>query len=155
MGDNAIGKRTLLKGAAALALTATLPAEAKHLSRKIARSQFAPNWDSLIDGYRAPDWFRDAKFGIWAHWSAQCVPEQGDWYARRMYLQGDSSYQHHLTNYGHPADVGFMEMYPRWKAQKFDPDALKQLGQSFVEMKVFETAPDLTPLYTEQFLPKK
>jgi alpha-L-fucosidase len=81
----------------------------------------------LIAGYKAPDWFRDAKFGIWAHWSAQCVPEQGDWYARRMYLQGDSSYQHHLEHYGHPADVGFMEMYPRWKAEKFDPDALLDL----------------------------
>jgi alpha-L-fucosidase len=41
---------------------------------------FRPNWESL-KAYRYPDWFRDAKFGIWAHWSPQCVPEQGDWYA--------------------------------------------------------------------------
>ena len=39
---------------------------------------FRPNWESL-KAYRYPDWFRDAKFGIWAHWSPQCVPEQGDW----------------------------------------------------------------------------
>ena len=48
---------------------------------------FRPNWESL-KAYRYPDWFRDAKFGIWAHWSPQCVPEQGDWYARGMYVQG-------------------------------------------------------------------
>ena len=46
---------------------------------------FRPNWESLR-AYRFPDWFRDAKFGIWAHWSPQCVPEQGDWYARGMYI---------------------------------------------------------------------
>ena len=55
----------------------------------IAPGPFQPTWESLKAGYKAPDWFRDAKFGIWNHWTAQCVPEQGDWYARRMYLQGD------------------------------------------------------------------
>src|SRR5215467_7475739 len=74
---------------------------------------FEANWDSLVSNYRAPDWFRDAKFGIWAHWSAQCVPEYGDWYARKMYIQGDKFYQHHLEHYGHPADIGFMEMNNR------------------------------------------
>src|ERR1035438_5756925 len=49
--------------------------------------RFRPTWESL-KAYRHPDWFRDAKFGIWAHWSPQCVPEQGDWYARGMYVQG-------------------------------------------------------------------
>ena len=47
---------------------------------------FLPFWESL-KSYRCPDWFRDAKFGIWAHWSPQCVPEQGDWYARNMYIR--------------------------------------------------------------------
>src|SRR5690349_7338769 len=48
-------------------------------ARTIADGPFRGDWDSL-KGYKTPDWFRDAKFGIWAHWSAQCVPEQGDWY---------------------------------------------------------------------------
>ena len=56
-----------------------------------AAGPFRPNWESL-KAYRAPAWFRDAKFGIWAHWSPQCVPEQGDWYARGMYIQGSSQY---------------------------------------------------------------
>jgi len=127
MGRDGIARRTLIK-AAALGLTAGLPvmAQARRLSA-VATGSFKPNWDSLIAGYNAPAWFRDAKFGIWAHWSAQCVPEQGDWYARKMYLQGDADYNHHLEYYGHPADVGFMEMYPRWTAEKFDPDALLDL----------------------------
>ena len=55
--------------------------------------------------YKTPDWFRDAKFGMWAHWTAQCVPEQGDWYARRMYIQGEKDYDYHVKNYGHPSKV--------------------------------------------------
>ncbi len=71
----------------------------------IARGPFQPTWESLVQNYRVPDWFRDAKFGIWAHWSAQCVPEQGDWYARRMYIQGDPAYDYHVKTYGHPGCV--------------------------------------------------
>ncbi|WP_332837879.1 alpha-L-fucosidase [Sphingomonas sp. MA1305] len=77
----------------------------------------------------APDWFRDAKFGIWAHWSAQCVPEAGDWYAREMYLQGTRAYRHHLDHYGHPSQVGFMQMYPRWTAARWHPERLLDLYQ--------------------------
>lgn len=62
---------------------------------RIAPGPFEPTWKSLAT-CTTPDWFRDAKFGIWNHWSAQCVPEQGDWYARRMYIQGDKQYDHHL-----------------------------------------------------------
>ena len=92
-----------------------------------APAPFAPTWASLVENYRTPDWFRDAKFGIWAHWSAQCVPEQGDWYARSMYLQGHPQYEHHLKTYGHPTQVGFMEMNNRWQAENWDPDALLDL----------------------------
>ncbi|MGM9489292.1 alpha-L-fucosidase [Ideonella sp. YS5] len=92
-----------------------------------AAAAFSPTWDSLIDGYRAPEWFRDAKFGIWAHWTAQCVPEMGDWYARNMYLQGNWQYEHHLKTYGHPTKVGFMEMQNRWKAEAWEPEALMDL----------------------------
>ena len=87
-------------------------------------AHFEPTWDSLSANYRAPEWFRDAKLGIWAHWSAQCVPEQGDWYARNMYIQGDPDYEHHLRNYGHPSQSGFMEIDKLWKAERWDPEAL-------------------------------
>lgn len=87
-------------------------------------AEIQPNWSSLTSAYKVPDWFRDAKFGIWAHWSAQCVPENGDWYGRQMYQQGNPFYEHHLKHYGHPADTGFMEIENRWKAENWDPEHL-------------------------------
>ena len=51
----------------------------------VTPGKFQPTWDSLKQ-YQAPDWFRDAKFGIWAVFGPQCEPEDGDWYARNMYV---------------------------------------------------------------------
>ena len=78
-------------------------------------------------GYKTPDWFRDAKFGMWAHWTAQCVPEQGDWYARKMYIQGETAYDYHVKTYGHPSKFGFMEIDNLGKAEKWDPARLMAL----------------------------
>ncbi len=64
--------------------------------RDLATGPFQPTWESLKAQYKTPEWFRDAKFGIWNHWSAQCVPEEGDWYARKMYIQGDPHYDYHV-----------------------------------------------------------
>jgi alpha-L-fucosidase len=94
---------------------------------QIAQGPFKPTWDSLNAGYRTPDWFRDAKFGLWAHWGAQCVPEAGDWYARGMYQPGQRAYDHHLKTYGHPADTGFLDIYPQWRAENWNPDDLLDL----------------------------
>jgi alpha-L-fucosidase len=89
---------------------------------------FTGDWSSLVSGYSAPDWFRDAKFGIWAHWGAASVPAAGDdWYARHMYLQGHPSYEHHLKHYGHPSDTGFMDIQNRWRAERWDPAGLLDL----------------------------
>jgi len=118
--ESALTRRSFLHTAAAASALATPVAQA-------ASATFAPQWDSLVNGYRTPDWFRDAKFGIWAHWTAQCVPEMGDWYARNMYIQGNWQYDHHVKTYGHPTQVGFMEMQNRWKAEHWDPDALLDL----------------------------
>jgi alpha-L-fucosidase len=92
-----------------------------------AEGPFKADWASLAAQYKTPDWFRDAKFGLWAHWSAQCVPEAGDWYARNMYMQGQGQYEHHLKTYGHPADTGFMEIDNLWKAENWNPDELLDL----------------------------
>lgn len=78
-----------------------------------------------------PDWFRDAKFGIWAHWGPQCQPEFGDWYARLMYLQGRQPWQHgetpyenHVRRYGHPSRTGFIDIIGQWKAEAWQPEEL-------------------------------
>jgi alpha-L-fucosidase len=77
--------------------------------------------------FRCPDWFRDAKFGIWSHWGAQSVPRQGDWYARNMYIPGTAAYRHHWRTCGHPSKSGYKDIVTRWKAERFDPDALADL----------------------------
>lgn len=91
---------------------------------------FRPTWDSLIEGYSTPDWFRDAKLGIWFHWGPQCVPEFGDWYGRLMYVQGHPFYEHHVKTYGHPSDFGFIDFIDMWKAEAWDPEALVDLYQA-------------------------
>ena len=103
------------------------PAVAASPTHVVAAGPFQPTWDSLVQNYQCPEWFRDAKFGIWAHWSAQCVPEQGDWYARNMYLQGTTQYNYHVEHYGHPSKFGFMELDNLWKAENWDPEKLMQL----------------------------
>jgi alpha-L-fucosidase len=92
----------------------------------IAAGKFEPTWKSL-EQFKVPEWYRNAKFGIWAHWGPQCQPGQGDWYARMMYSQGTEQYNWHVKNYGHPSKAGFKEVIHSWKADKWDPDALVSL----------------------------
>jgi len=92
----------------------------------IAPGPFQPTMDSL-KGYTYPKWFRDAKFGIWAHWGPQSVPMEGDWYARQMYEEGSSDYKDHVARYGHPSQKGYKDIIPIWKAEKWDPDRLMTL----------------------------
>jgi alpha-L-fucosidase len=93
---------------------------------QVATGKFKPTWQSLSQ-YKVPDWFRNAKFGIWAHWGPQCQPEQGDWYARGMYEQGSDYYKWHVEHYGHPSKVGFKDVIHDWKAQNWDPEKLVKL----------------------------
>lgn len=116
----------LLASAIPAAAVARSPDGARVQTPQIAAGPFSASWESL-KRCRAPEWFRDAKFGIWAHWTAQCVPEQGDWYARRMYLQGDPAYDFHVRTYGHPSQFGFMQLDHRWTAERWDPAALMDL----------------------------
>jgi alpha-L-fucosidase len=92
----------------------------------ISDGPFKPTDESLQQN-QYPDWFRDAKFGIWSHWGPQAVPRQGDWYARRMYQEKDPAYKYHLEHYGHPSEFGFKDIIPLWKAEKWDPEKLMAL----------------------------
>jgi alpha-L-fucosidase len=116
-------RRRFLLSSAAAGCSGSLPAKGHAL--------FEPTWGSLASGYRVPDWVRDAKFGIWAHWGPQCQPEWGDWYARLMYIQGreewfppETAYDHHLKHYGHPSRTGFIDVIGQWKAEAWQPEEL-------------------------------
>jgi alpha-L-fucosidase len=105
--------------------------------RAQAAQPFSPSWESLASHYRMPDWFRDAKFGIWAHWGPQCQPEWGDWYARLMYVRGrqpwfpaETAYEHHLEHYGHPSRTGFLDIIGQWKAENWQPEYLLKRYQA-------------------------
>jgi len=102
-----------------------LPVQTK-LDLPIAQGPFKPAMESLKQ-YKYPKWFRDAKFGIWAHWGPQAVPMEGDWYARQMYEEGSSDYKDHLARYGHPSVKGYKDIIPLWRAEKWDPDRLMAL----------------------------
>lgn len=95
----------------------------------VCEGAFTPDVESL-SAYQCPEWFRDAKFGIWAHWGPQCQPEDGDWYARKMYISSDQAYKYQLDTKGHPSEYGFKDWLPDWKADKFEPDSLVKLYKS-------------------------
>lgn len=96
-----LSRRDLLRAAAASPFAA---------SAGPSGARVEPDWQSFVAAYRVPDWFSDAKFGIWSHWGPQCVPEFGDWYGRQMYVQGNRVYEHHVRTYGHPSRFGFLEL---------------------------------------------
>ncbi len=109
---------------AALAVSAQSPSVlVSEADEPMMTGQFAPTWESLSQ-YEVPEWFRDAKFGIWAHWGPQCVEGSGDWMARGLYEEGSHAYKHHCENYGHPSEVGFKDILPLFKAEKWNPDSL-------------------------------
>lgn len=101
---------------------------------KMMTGRFEPTWESLKK-YEVPEWFRNAKFGIWAHWGPQCVEGSGDWMARSMYMEGTAEYKYHVEHYEHPSEVGFKDFIPLFKAEKWNPDKLvalyKKIGAQY------------------------
>ena len=121
----------------------------------IAQGPFQGSRASL-QAYEIPGWFRDAKFGIWAHWGPQSAPEDGDWYARNMYTEGSPQYKFHLATYGHPSRFGFKDVIGTWKGDRFDADYLiglyKKAGAKyFVSMGVHH---DNFDMWNSKFQPR-
>jgi alpha-L-fucosidase len=103
-----------------------------------ASGKFAPDWKSL-DQYQTPEWFREAKFGIWNHFTPEVVAERGDWYYQRMYTQGTDQYNYHVKRFGHPSEKGFIDFLDQWKCQAWDPAKLMKFyanagAKYFVEL---------------------
>ncbi len=84
---------------------------------------FEPDSAVIANHYQIPDWFRDAKFGIFIHWGVYSVPAYFDaWYASRMYDVGTESYKHHLKTYGDLTKFGYKDFIPMFKAENFNAD---------------------------------
>ena len=97
----------------------------------VAAGPYSADWKAVSRIYTVPEWWRDAKFGAWAHWDPQSMPEQGDWYARGMYVQGSSQYEYNLKTFGHPSEYGYKDICHNWVIDRWKPDELMDL---FVEM---------------------
>jgi alpha-L-fucosidase len=88
---------------------------------------YRPDWESL-QKYEAPEWYRDAKFGIFIHWGVYSVPAFGsEWYPRMMYVKGSSEYKHHIATYVPQDKFGYKDFIPMFKAEHFDPAAWAEL----------------------------
>ena len=104
----------------------TFPSPISPNAEPMATGKFEPTWDSLKQ-YKTPEWFQHAKFGLWAHWGPQCQPEDGDWYARNMYMEGKPQNLFHVAHYGPPSKFGFKDVINQWHAENWDPEALMDL----------------------------
>lgn len=141
-----------------------------------ASEVFEPTKESFVN-YKCPEWFRNAKFGIWSHWGPQAVPRQGDWYAKNMYISNKYDkvkgkyvgphphYLYHVKHYGHPSEFGYKDIIPLWKAERWDPDALMKIyketgARYFVSMGVHHDNfylwdSDLTPWTSVKMGPQR
>lgn len=121
-----------------------------------AEQVYAPDWKSIAGNYQVPEWYQDAKFGIWPHWGIYSVPAfRGEGYPAEWYGRGIHSIEkgpdirpkkndpdtilnqfydsrslkqvrHHQTTYGGVEKFGYHEFADQWKAEKFDADEWAQ-----------------------------
>src|ERR1035438_4246738 len=98
-----------------------------NVDRVNAEGPFRPDWESL-QNYEVPEWYKDAKFGIFIHWGVYSVPAFGsEWYPRLMYIAGSEECNHHIATYGTQDKFGYKDFIPQFKAANFDPVAWAHL----------------------------
>jgi alpha-L-fucosidase len=108
----------------------------KRVDEEANAGRFKPNWESL-KGYEIPEWYQDAKFGIFIHWGVYAVPAfDNEWYPRNMYVQGTKVFRHHIATYGPQTQFGYKNFIPKFRADKFDAktwaDLFRRAGAKFV-----------------------
>jgi alpha-L-fucosidase len=93
----------------------------------VAAGPYSADWKEISRLYVTPEWWRDAKFGAWAHWDPQSMPEDGDWYARGMYQEGSPQYRYHTNHFGHPSEYGYKDIAHNWVIDRWHPNELMDL----------------------------
>jgi len=112
---------------------APAPAPMDLIDVPISPGPCEPTWKSLGDHFQTPAWWRQAKIGVWLHWGPQSVGEDGDWYAKWIYMpkyawgKYTNVYPDHLARFGHPSESGYKDILPLWKAEKWAPEKLMAL----------------------------
>ncbi len=121
-------------------------------------NRYEPTWDSL-KSYSVPEWFKDAKFGVFIHWGVYAVPAfNNEWYPRFMYRdevsrRGPNFYRYHLEHYGHSSEFGYKDFIPMLKGEKWDPVAWVELFKAAGARYVVPVAEhhDGFPMYATTF----
>ena len=108
----------------------------KTIEKVVGEGPYQATWESL-ETYTVPEWYLDAKFGIFIHWGVYSVPAFGnEWYPRNMYQQKSDEFKHHVATWGAQSEFGYKDFIPRFKAEKYDPDhwadLFKRAGARFV-----------------------
>src|SRR6185295_11394411 len=117
-GDVAVNVDVLIVGTGNLGL----PPDIWNLSPfQVASGPHVADWQKLGLAYSTPQWWRDAKLGAWAHWDPQSMPEQGDWYAYRMYQEGSADFNYHVSHFGDPSVYGYKDICQPWNAVRVGP----------------------------------
>jgi alpha-L-fucosidase len=99
----------------------------KQIDEGVSGGPFQASWESL-GRYTVPEWYQDAKFGIFIHWGVYAVPAFGsEWYPRNMYQQGSREFEHHVAAYGPHARFGYKDFIPRFTADQYDPERWAEL----------------------------
>lgn len=132
-----ISRRTALEWLAAGSVASLPPvAKAVESAMRSGHGKFEPRWESL-QHYKCPEWYRDAKFGIYFHWGLYSVPAFGnEWYPHWMYLPGRPEYEHHLATYGPLNKFGYKDFAAQFTAESWNPDEwvtlFKEAGARYV-----------------------
>lgn len=96
--------------------------------QELSEESYNPTWEALSKHYPEPDWFRDAKFGIYFHWGVYSMPAyDSEWYPRNMYIKGHRVYNHHVKTYGSPLEFEYADFVPGFTAENFDADEWAEL----------------------------
>lgn len=108
----------------------------KKIDEVIKDGPFKPDWNSL-SAFQIPEWFRNAKFGIFVHWGLYSIPAfNNEWYSRNMYIQGTDEFEHHRKTYGAHKDFGYKDFIPHFKAEQFEPsewaNLFKEAGARYI-----------------------
>ena len=125
---------------AVLTCTTILPAQAtdspiaqvlRRSDQRIAEGPYKAAWESL-KAHRDPEWFRDAKFGIYTHWgpitvATENAPAEMEWYGQQLYLPKHAAFRYHQQTFGDQKLVGYKDVIPHFKAEKFDAEAWADL----------------------------
>ncbi len=135
------------------AQTPTVADKVREVQAVAARGPFAPAWSSL-EKFQTPDWYQDAKFGIFIHWGLYSVPAfDNEWYPRNMYKKGEKAFEHHVKTYGPQSRFGYKDFIPLFTAGKFDPAAWAALFKAAGARYVVPVAEhhDGFPMYASDF----